>query len=220
MNAVNQNAAVLLSTGSWRLPQGPMLWNYLKSPRPAGKDNPGGKPKFEVTVLMPKSADLDGLDNAMWELALSKANNNERAAKRFKYPLRPITEESNTGDKVRDEIEKAGMDVDNFVGWYGIRSEDRPEVVDHQRNPVDWEDDGIGDVVYPGRWIRVTCRPFYYKNSGNEGISLALRNVQLGRLGVKMGLGGGKPAAKDEFEAMELDDAPAPKAGKKRPFDD
>lgn len=53
------------------------------------------------------------------------------------------------------------------------------------------------DDIYPGCWVNVALRPFSYSNSGNEGISLGLGNVQFVCDDDKLGGGGGR--VEDQF---------------------
>lgn len=53
-------------------------------------------------------------------------------------------------------------------------SKQRPGLVDQNRNEI-----LVPDDVWAGMRARATVRPFAYSNSGNNGVSLGLQNVQI-----------------------------------------
>lgn len=91
---------------------------------------------------------------------------------------------------------------DGFEGNYFIapRSRTRPTVVDGQRQPLT-ERDGR---IYAGCYVNASLEIWAQDNAYGKRINATLRGVQFVRDGEPFG--GGRPAAADEFDELEVDD--------------
>lgn len=91
---------------------------------------------------------------------------------------------------------------DGFEGNYFIapRSRTRPTVVDGQRQPLT-ERDGR---IYAGCYVNASLEIWAQDNAYGKRINATLRGVQFVRDGEAFG--GGRPAAADEFDELEVDD--------------
>jgi hypothetical protein len=61
--------------------------------------------------------------------------------------------------------------------------------------------DRFDEEIYSGRWGRVSVNPYWSGHAANKGVFLGLQNVQLLRHDDP--IGGAKPRAGDQFEAVE-----------------
>ena len=152
--------------------------------------NPGtinGKPKYSVTLLIPKSdtvtkADIDAAIAAATQDALGKKWGG------IKPPVvkQPVWD----GDGVRQSGLPFGPECKGH--WVlTASSEQAPQVVDQSNINVPLAPQDI----YSGMYGRVTIRFFGYMNSGNKGVGCGLGNVMKTRDGEP--LSGGASAASD-----------------------
>lgn len=195
-----------------------LCYQNLIRPR-AGKDDNGNPttPKYDFTALIHKDADLDLIMDAAEELAKSKVG-----AKNYqflRYPWRDIGEKTKSAAGIREALEAEGT-LRDYTHFMSARSEDKPDIVHPSNRPFDPSE--ATDELYAGRWFRSTTRMYYYKKSGNEGIALALRNVQLLDHGERLKLGRVAAKAAEEFEAAsdEEDDMPEERSSRRRVRDE
>jgi hypothetical protein len=101
---------------------------------------------------------------------------------------------------LRDGDEKA--DYDGFEGMMFIaaRSKTRPTVVDGQRQPLAQSDGRI----YAGCYVNASLEVWAQDNAYGKRVNCTLRGVQFVRDGEAFG--GGRPAAADEFDEIEVDE--------------
>lgn len=146
-----------------------------------------GKPKYSVTLLIPKTdtvtkADLDNAIAAATQDALSKKWGGIKPP----FVKVPIWD----GDGVRQSGLPFGPECKGH--WVlTASSEQAPQVVDQSNINVPLAPQDI----YSGMYGRVTVRFFGYANSGSKGIGCGLGNVMKTRDGDP--LSGGSSAASD-----------------------
>ena len=174
-----QNDPMKVLTGEVRL-----SYCHLTTPRAS---QPGGEPRYSVTLLIPKTdvatkADIDAAIQAAANEALSKVWNGARPPQ-LRVPIYD-------GDGVRPSGVPFGDECKGH--WVMTAStKNKPQVV------------GIDNIncelapsdIYSGMYARVTIRFFGYSNSGNKGIGCGLGNVMKTRDGET--LAGGAPASVD-----------------------
>ena len=162
-----QNDPMKVLTGEVRL-----SYCHLTTPRAS---QPGGEPRYSVTLLIPKTdvatkADIDAAIQAAANEALSKVWNGARPPQ-LRVPIYD-------GDGVRPSGVPFGDECKGH--WVMTAStKNKPQVV------------GIDNIncelapsdIYSGMYARVTIRFFGYSNSGNKGIGCGLGNVMKTRDG-------------------------------------
>lgn len=150
--------------------------------KPQASMNPGQDPKFSITMLIPKKADLTALKAAVDVAATKKFGANAVAMLRkgkLKSPFRDGDEEREDDDLYKGKI------------FFSARSNQKPRVVDQDLNPIEDEFE-----FYSGCKCRISVYAFGYDVNGNKGVSFSLNNVQ------KLGDGerlSGRLAPEDEF---------------------
>jgi hypothetical protein len=154
----------------------------------------GGKPKFSAAFVFQKgNASLVELKKKC--IIVAKEKFGDKATKMIQ------------GGKLKmpwhdsDEAEKGYPEGSTYVN---ARSDRKPGVVSiypdkkNPKKPAVIEN--VEEEVYAGAIVNATLMPFYYKKSGNEGIGVALNNVQKVRDGDRLD---SRVAAADEFDVDE-----------------
>lgn len=149
----------------------------------------GQEPKYSVLILIPKTAKRTlARIKAAQEAAVELGVRTRWGGKRPKN----LGNTLHDGDSERDEPEYEGMYFMN------VSSRLAPTVVDMQCNRIT-----DSTEVYSGCWGHVSMNFFPYSNSGNNGISAGLNNVQFVRDGDPLG---GRSRAEDDFAEFAGDD--------------
>lgn len=170
-------------TGSILTAQGRLAYPWLFKPQPGQN---GNEPKYGVSIVFAKSADLKLLADAVEEAAVAKFG------KDYKTKLGKISKPF----KKTEDYPKMGFDPEAYPVFIRAGSGSRPQVVDARVAEVLEH-----EQAYAGRWARITVRVFAYDKSGNRGVSLGLQNVQLLRDDERVG--GGRANASEEIDAVE-----------------
>lgn len=154
----------------------------------------GSKPKFSVSLLIPKSdtvtvQKVKAAIEAAYKEGESKLKGNGKsvpALKAIKNPLRD-------GDLERPDDEA-------YAGHYFINanSETAPGIVDLDREPILDRSE-----VYSGVYGRASINFYAFNTNGNKGIACGLNNLQKCADGESLG---GKSRAEDDFADMDDDD--------------
>lgn len=148
----------------------------------------GQEPKYSITMLFPKTADISVLKTAVLDAIIGKWGKKEdgKWPKGLRLPF-------------RDGSEK---DYDGYEGvtFCTASSKMRPGLVDQSRQAIISPEE-----FYGGCYARATIAAFAYDKAGNKGVSWGLRNIQKIRDGEPFS-GRSKPEA--DFDAI-----PMPKAG-------
>lgn len=151
---------------------------HLFTPRPAR--GPNEKPKYSVTLLIPKS-DTDTMNriNAAIQNAIAEGVNGKWNGVRPPQPALPVHD----GDGLRMSGEPFGEECHGC--WVMTASTDMPpSIVDINVNPI------IDQMaVYSGCYGRVAVRFFAYSASGKRGIGCGLDAVQKLKDGPALGRG-------------------------------
>lgn len=143
-----------------------------------------GDPKYTLTMLFPKGADLAKLKAAAAEAAKEKWG--DKIPKGLRNPF-------------RDQGEKEFEGYEAGAVFITATSKQRPGLVDARVQDIVEERD-----FYPGCYARATVRAFAYDQAGNRGVAFGLQNVQKLRDGDPLG---GRTRPSDDFEPVESGDA-------------
>ncbi len=143
---------------------------------------PGDRPKFELNMLFPKTADLSLLKAAA-EAAVKEKYGDKKPM--LRNPFRD-------GDEAP---------YDGYAGHIYVRAwaYDRPGLVDQSVQPIVEQ-----SVLYAGCYCRAAIRAFVYENPENKGISFWLMHVQKLRDGAPFGANNGKPEDMFDVVAKEV----------------
>ena len=153
--------------------------------RPGKPMQAGAEPKYGITMLFPKGADLSKLKAAAQAACVDKWG-----ADQSKWP-------KNLRNPFRDQAEKEFEGYEAGAVFVTATSKQRPGLVDAMVQDIIEEKD-----FYPGCYARATVNAFCYDQAGNRGVSFGLNNVQKLADGEPLG---GRPRATDDFEAVADD---------------
>lgn len=147
----------------------------------------GGKPKYSVSLIIPKSdtTTLKAIERAIdaaIEAGTAKFGGKRPNKAALKLPLRD-------GDVERDDDAYAGA---MFVN---ANSTTPPQVVDADVQPI-----LDASEVYSGCYARVSLSFYAFNTNGNRGITCGLGNIQKLRDGEP--LGGGRISAESDFGSL------------------
>lgn len=183
MQVQENKAYVHEKTGNLVTPLSRIVWPSLFTPS-AMRGADAGEAKYQITVLIPKTANIDVLKAAANDVATEKFG---KKATSIRSPFRKTAEKDSLADIAEE-----------FPFYITARSKDRPGVVGPNGKTVD-----DPEQVYSGRWARVSIQAFAYDQRGNKGVSFGLQNVQLLDQDDPLAVGGSRVSAESEFEAVE-----------------
>jgi hypothetical protein len=173
-------------SGNVVTPKARMSFVSLHEPRKNDK-RPTAKPKYEISLLIPPTADLGLLQAAAEKAAKDKWG--DKLPKKLRSPF------LKAGD-----YDYAGYED----GWTLIRvsTTTKPQVVNAAGQNVDTSDTS---EIYSGRWCMAslgvyTTEPTKDAPEIQNGVSFGLRNVQL--FDHDEPLAGGSAKAEDEFQSV------------------
>lgn len=176
-----QNDPMKVLTGEVRL-----SYAHLTQPY-ANPKQPGAKPKYSVTLLIPKTDIATKMDI---EQSIEAAAQDAVAKKWGGFRPPQLKSVLHDGDGVRQDGTPFGEECKGH--WVMTASSEQPpqvvgmDNINCQLAPQD---------IYSGMYARVTVRFFGYANSGNKGVGCGLGNVLKTRDGEP--LSGGASAASD-----------------------
>lgn len=174
------------ATGNLLTPKCRMVYPALFEPRSMkGSDN---KPRYEVTLLVPKAANIDVLKAAAQEAAKEKFGADVGKIKLRNPFLR-------TGDYPR-----LGEYADDYPTM--IRANAKREFPPQVVRPDGRTPETDSSQVYGGRWCRLALRVYSYAESGNKGVAFGLVNVQL--LDHDDPIAANRVKPEQDFEAVEV----------------
>ncbi len=147
----------------------------------------GSKPKYSVSLIIPKSdkatlAKIEAAIDAAIEAGTAKFGGKRLNKAALKLPLRD-------GDTERDDEAYANS---MFVN---ANSTTPPQVVDESLSPI-----LDRSQVYSGCYARASITFYAFNTNGNKGIACGLGNIQKIRDGEP--LGGGHVSAEEDFAAF------------------
>lgn len=157
----------------------------------AYKDQPA---KYGIVMLFPKATtDLKAMKLAARNAAIERwgadesdwPKADEDGVGGLKWPFRD-------GDKYKKDP--------SYKGHWFVRasSKKKPGVIDQAKNPIESEDE-----FYSGCYARAVLIAFAYENSGNNGVSFTLQNLQKWGDGEKLS---GRRDASADFEVIEIEE--------------
>ena len=167
-------------------------WSYANVWDP--KSINGGKPKYSVSLIIPKSdkATIDKIKAAI-QAAYEEGESKLKGNGKFVPALEDIKTPLRDGDRER-------MGDDAYANSYFINanSDMAPGIVDANRQPILERSE-----VYSGVYGRASINFYAFNTNGNKGIACGLNNLQKLRDGEPLG---GKSRAEDDFADMDDDD--------------
>jgi len=183
----NLNTCIKTAAGTIVTPKGRLSYAQdmvNANPRNKTKD---GKQKYQVSLLIPPSADISMLKEAAAQAGKEKFPN-LLPHQKLKSPF-------------LDAYEKSGDEA--FKDWILLRvsTTTPPGIVDARGNHVT----DTATEVYSGRWARLSVRAAGYDTDGNKGVSFFLSNCQL--LDHDEPLGGGRARPENEFVPVDIGDS-------------
>lgn len=151
----------------------------------------GGKPKYSVSLIIPKSdtetiAAIEKAVDAAIDAGIGKFGGKRPNKMALKLPLRD-------GDIERDDEAYADS---MFVNANSLTA---PQIVDQHVAPILDRSE-----VYSGCYARVSLSFYAFNTNGNRGIACGLGNIQKLRDGES--LGGGRISAESDFGALTPSD--------------
>jgi len=175
---------------STKVVTGKVRFSYLNVFTPRLPPNPkeGDVPKYNVTLLIPKS------DKAT--LAKMKAAFDEAAAAKFPKLPAKLHSTLHDGDGTKPETGEPFGDECTRHMVIVVASKNKPGLVDASMNevidPTAWNSGDFG---------KASINAYAYEYQGKKGVSFGLNNLQF--LSKGESLGAGRSRAEDDFEAEE-----------------
>ena len=150
----------------------------------------GGKERYSVSVLIPKSdaetiKAIEMAVDAAIEEGIAKFGGKKPNKAAIKLPLRD-------GDIERDD--------EAYKGHYFVNanSTTAPQIVDKAVKPILDRDE-----VYSGCYARVSLNFYAFNSNGNKGVACGLGNIQKIKDGEPLG---NRSSASDDFTSLDDDD--------------
>lgn len=171
------------------IPNARLSYCHLNQPR-VNTQNPAEAPKYEVTLLIPKS-DVQTKANIDAAIAAATAAAKEKHGAAFP-PLPKHTLKDGDGPQpsgVPHPPECAGCWV------LPARSTDQPGVVDINRQPII-----DPNQIYSGMYAHATVTFYGFSQPTNKGIACAIDNVM--KIADGEPLGGGRVSAEEDFAGI------------------
>jgi hypothetical protein len=189
-----------------KTPEFRVSFPYVFEPQPLREGDEAGKvPKYSVTMLFPKGADLTGLKKAVQAVLVEKFGADQKKwPKGLRLPFRDqgekVRKDSNGGTMTDSDGNPVLQDghVDGAV-FISATSKNRPGLVSTKPDPRNPKLPApIDDPAefYAGCYAVASVRPYHYKVKGNEGIAFGLQNIQKTKDGDPLG---GRMRPQDEF---------------------
>jgi hypothetical protein len=174
-------------------PPGVASYTHVFQPQDPMEGSDGGA-KYSITLLVDKKhrKDLTEIKEAVVEAGEKKFGAEfTNLVKRGKISL-PFKD----GDEEKEDTEDEALYRRKI--YFTAKSSTKPSIVDTDLEPI------LDDTeFYSGCICRISVVPFAYDKRGNKGVSLLLNNIQKLKDGTRLS---GKPAAEEEFEAIDDDD--------------
>ena len=167
-------------------------WSYANVWDP--KSINGGKPKYSVSLIIPKSdkATIDKIKAAI-QAAYEEGESKLKGNGKFVPALEDIKTPLRDGDRER-------MGDDAYANSYFINanSDMAPGIVDANRQPILERSE-----VYSGVYGRASINFYAFNTNGNKGIACGLNNLQKIKDGEPLGC---RSRAEDDFAGFDDDD--------------
>lgn len=166
-------------------------WSYANVHQP--KSINGGKPKYSVSLIIPKSDTVTvNKVNAAIQAAYEEGEGKLKGNGKSVPPLSAIKTPLRDGDLERPDDEA-------YKNSYFINanSSTAPGIVDADRQPIIDTSE-----VYSGVYGRASVNFYAFNSNGNKGIACGLNNLQKIKDGEPLG---GKSRAEDDFSDEDDD---------------
>lgn len=148
----------------------------------------GGKPKYSVSIIIPKSDTVTvNRIKAAIEAAYKEGESKLKGSGKTVPALATLKTPLRDGDAERPDDEAYANSY--FVN---ANSDTAPGLVDRDRNPIMERSE-----VYSGIYARFSINFYAFNSNGNRGIACGLNNVQKLSDGTPLG---GKSRAEDDFD--------------------
>jgi hypothetical protein len=184
-------------TGVIVSPRSKMIYPSLFEPSMPKGEKDKDKARFQITLLIPKTADLSPMVARVNELMAEKLTPALIKTTKVKKPFLKVTAEDHP--KVYAKLEAAGLDPADFPVMIRCAAKYAPSVLAANKSVVTDE-----TQVYDGRWCLASINFYWYDHpTGGKGISAGLNNVQLLENDDVLPRGGAGGNASDEFDAVE-----------------
>ena len=159
----------------------------------------GGKPKYSVSIIIPKS-DIDTLNKIRSAIKAAYVEGEHKLKGKAKTapPMNSLKCPLRDGDTARPDDEAY---ADSY--FINANSDTAPGIIDRNRQPITDTRE-----IYSGIYARFSVNFYAYNTNGNIGIACGLNNVQ--KLSDGTPLGGRSKAEddfSDEFEYGDGDDS-------------
>jgi len=184
-----------------------LSYAFIAEPRPDDeKKDANGDPLYyySTQIIIPKSdkATVQKLNKAVQGAIAKKFGKDKVKAAwnnpNFKKPLRDADAEGREGVEYEGTVFANAKTNAKGATDYGSR----PGIV--LKNRTKLTDVGeINSEVYSGCYVMVSVTAYYFKNSGSQGIALALNNIMKDKEGERLD---GSMNAEDEFADMFEED--------------
>ena len=154
----------------------------------------GGKPKYSVSLIIPKSdtVTIEKIRKAI-EAAYKEGENKLKGNSKYLPALEDLKTPLRDGDK-----DRPGDEAYENAYFINANSVTKPGVVDADRNPI-----LDSSELYSGIIGRAAINFYAYNTNGNRGIACGLQNLQKLADGVPLG---GHSRAEDDFADLDDDD--------------
>lgn len=154
----------------------------------------GGKPKYSVSIIIPKSdtVTLSKIKAAI-KAAYTEGESKLKGSGKTVPPLASLKTPLRDGDIERPDDEAY---ANSF--FINANSDTAPGLVDHERNPILERSE-----IYSGIYARFSINFYSFNSNGNKGIACGLNNVQKLSDGTPLG---GKSKPEDDFASDYEDD--------------
>jgi hypothetical protein len=147
----------------------------------------GGKPKFSVSIIIPKSDTVTvNKVKAAIQAAYAEGEGKLKGNGKTVPPLASLKTPLRCGDSERPDDEAY---ADSY--FLNANSDTPPGMVDRDRNPIMERSE-----IYSGIYARFSINFYAFNTNGNKGIACGLNNVQKLSDGTPLG---GKSKAEDDF---------------------
>ena len=154
----------------------------------------GGKPKYSVSIVIPKSDTVTiGKIKTAIQAAYTEGEGKLKGTGKTVPPLAALKTPLRDGDVERPDDEAYANSY--FVN---ANSDTAPGMVDRDRNPIMERSE-----IYSGIYARFSINFYAFNTNGNKGIACGLNNLQKLSDGVPLG---GKSKAEDDFDDYDDDD--------------
>jgi hypothetical protein len=153
----------------------------------------GGKPKYSVSIIIPKSdTDTLGKIQAAIQAAYTEGESKLKGNGKIVPPLVSLKTPLRDGD-----VDRPADEAYENSFFVNANSDEAPGIVDRAKIPILDRSE-----IYSGMYARFSINFFAFNNNGSKGIACGLNHVQKLSDGTPLG---GKSRAEDDF-ATDFDD--------------